>query len=358
MTSFLGFFLVDKAGFQRLALLTFATVFMSAFTLPLTMKTQMPVAQEYTPDSFAADAKIILKEWRDEVVREKLFYKNSILFLETRDKYAGRLRTKAAYLAEQAAQAFATAQDKNKLFTAQVVFATALVVVYLFALALKHTRVTIEYIVPPIISGTIIWKSLESGATTALLLATLIAVVGFIAKMISDNRRTGVTWPHFGKALMAFFAIFPLVMTLLVVLFIVGNWIDAYITERILSTEATLLFGVDEAGETFDDLTKARSAWLDPMEWLLWRPVRRAAREVGTPAIAYTGMGLRLTYSCLRALFSLLQVVSLISFAWLSIRAFAFVACRSVLYGGGGFVFRLPPPSDEVGQRAARGYAS
>ena len=357
MTSFYNFFLVDKAGFQRLALLTFATVFMSGFTLPLTIKTQLPAAQEYTPDAFTADAKLILKEWRDAVVRDKLFYKDSIRFFETREKYVGRLRTKATYLAEQATAAVATAQDKRSLFLVQVGFAAALASVYLLALALKQTRVTIEYVVPLVISGTIIWKSLESGATTAMLLATLIAVLGFIAKMISDNRRTDVTWPRFEKALLAFFAIFPLVMTPLVLLFIIGNWIDDYITRGILSTEATLLFGVDEASTAFDDLTTRRSAWLDPMEWFVWRPIRRTAREVGGPTIAYSGMGIRLTYSCLRALLSVLQVASLISFVWLLIRVCAFVACRSVLYGGGGFVFRLPPPSDEVGQRAAKEYA-
>jgi len=349
MTSFYNFFLVDKAGLTRLAILTFATVFMSAFMRPLTLNTQTPATQEFTLDTFTEDAKIILKEWRDEVVRENLNYKDSKLFRDTRDKYVGRLRTKAQYLAEQAvAVALTTEQDKRTLLTVQLVFAAALVGVYLLALALQHTRATIEYAVPLITSGMIMWKSLESGATTAMLLAMLVASIGFIAKMISDNRQTTVTWPRLGKALVAFVAIFPLAMAILVILFVIGNWTDAYITRRILSTEANLLCGVDQAGEVFDDLTKARSAWLDPMEWFVWRPIRQTVRKVGTPAIAYTDLGVRLTYSCLRALFSVLQVASRISFVWLVIRAFAFVACRSVLYGGGGFVFRLPPPSDEV----------
>ena len=202
----------------------------------------------------------------------------------------------------------------------------------------------------------IMWKSLESGATTAMLLAMLIGALGFIAKMISDNRETQLKWPRWDKVVLAFVAVFPLVMTPLVVLFIIGDRIDAFISRSILSTEATLLVGVDEAGVALDDLTKTRSAWLDPMEWLIWRPIRKYAREVGTPAVAYTGMGIRLTYSCLRALLSLLQVASLISFVWLVIRAFAFVGCRSVLYGDGEFLFRLPPPSDGASRRVPEEY--
>jgi hypothetical protein len=355
MASFCNFFLVDKAGLRRLALLTLATVFASAFMLPLTLKTQMPVPQEFTPDSFASEAKEILKEWRNEVVREKLFYKDSALFFATRERYVGRLLAKAEYLAEQTTNSALEAErDKRRLFTVQAVFAGALISVYLLALTQSRSHPTIEYAVPLVTGGMIIWRSLESGATAAMLLAILVAALGLLAKIVSDNRRTELKWPRMGKALVAFAALFPMVMVVLGVLFVIGDWIDARITRAILSTEASLLFGLDSAGDVIDDLTRPRSAWLDPMEWLVWRPLRAAGREAGTHAIAGTGFGIRLAYSCLRAVFSLLQVASLVGFVWLVIRAFAFVACRSVLYGGGGFVFRLPPPASEPIQRASR----
>ena len=355
MASFCNFFLVDKAGLWRLALLTLATVFASAFMLPLTLKTQTPVTQDFTPDSFASDAKVILKDWRNEVVREKLFYKDSILFFETRDRYVGRLLAKAEYLAEQTTSSAALAErDKRSLFTLQAVFAGALIIVYLLALTQSRSHPTIEYAVPLVTGGMIIWRSLESGATAAMLLAILVAALGLIAKIISDNRHTELKWPRMGKALKAFAPLFLMVMVVLGVLFVIGDWIDSRITRAILSTEASLLFGLDNAGEVLDDLTRPRSVWLDPMEWLVWRPLREAGREAGTHAIAGTGIGIRMAYSCMRALYSLLHVASLIGFVWLAIRALAFVACRSVLYGGGGFVFRLPPPVSEPIRLAPR----
>ena len=354
MASFCNFFLVDKAGLRRLALLTLATVFASAFMLPLTLKTQTPVTQDFTPDSFASHAKVILKDWRNDVVREKLFYKDSILFFETRDGYVGRLLAYAEYLAKQTTSAALAERDKRSLFTLQAVFAGALIIVYLLALTQSRSHPTIEYAVPLVTGGMIIWRSLESGATAAMLLAILVAALGLIAKIISDNRHTELKWPRMGKALKAFVPLFLMVMVVLCVLFVIGDWIDSRITRAILSTEASLLFGLDNAGVVFDDLTRPRSVWLDPMEWLVWRPLREAGREAGTHAIAGTGVGIRMAYSCMRASYSLLQVASLISFVWLAIRAFAFVACRSVLYGGGGFVFRLPPPVSEPIRLAPR----
>jgi hypothetical protein len=358
MTSFHNLFLIDKAGLLRLAILTLATAFMSAFMLPLTLKTQMPVTQAYTQESFAEDARTILTDLHNDLVVAKGYTRKNGKFVEAKEPYLVRLRDKAQHLAEQAAAAaLATERDRARLFKVRIGFAAILAAVYLLAIVLKRPRASIEYAVPLITSGMIMWKSLESGTTTAMLLAILIAGLGFIAKMISDTRRTEVTWPRCGKAAVAFAGALPLVMAPLIVLYFIGDSIDAYITRGILSTEKTLVAAADDARTVFDDFTKPRSAWFDPIEWLVWRPLRRTARWIGTPAIAHTVMGIRLTYSFLRALFEVLHVASRISFVWLVIRAFAFVACRSVLFGGGGFVFRLPPPSDEASRPGPEEYS-
>jgi hypothetical protein len=227
------------------------------------------------------------------------------------------------------------------LLISQVSWAVVVFLVFVVVPILRRTA-TAAAIVPAVVAVVTLCWSFESGARLAVALAIAWLVIACIGKAINDNCRLRYKRPYWPKVALAALFVLPVLLILVGCGYWLGNQLEQYLARKVFETEAVLMLGVDAANAKLDEAASLKGNWWDPKEWFFYSFVRHSAESFGRPAVAETSKGISFFYSLLRTLYRFLQYLSAIGISWLLMRTTLFAVCRSFLYGGGAFMFKLP----------------